>query len=110
MPPKRAAGLSLPEAKGVTYDESDMALFHAKLSYHSTIDARLASQDPNIVSVSEHQARILERWEALKQRQKELAEKGHSLPPAEKSQLAQYEWRYKRLEELVTKPAAEKKN
>ncbi|KAL2008331.1 hypothetical protein VTN00DRAFT_8313 [Thermoascus crustaceus] len=110
MPPKRTTtGLSLPEAKGVTYDESEMALFHAKLSYHSTIDERMASKDPNLASICEHQARILERWEALKQRQKELAERGHGLPPAERSQLAQYEWRYKRLEELAKKPA-EKKN
>ncbi|RJE21609.1 hypothetical protein PHISCL_06044 [Aspergillus sclerotialis] len=108
MPPKGAShhdSNSLPEARGLVYDETEMALFHAKLSYHSTIDERMASKDTNLASISEHQARILKRWEMLKQGEKEMAEKGKSLSPAEKKQLAQYEWRYKRLEELATKTA-----
>ncbi|PYI10268.1 hypothetical protein BO78DRAFT_237224 [Aspergillus sclerotiicarbonarius CBS 121057] len=103
MPPRVAHQASLPEARGLTYDETDMALFHAKLSYHSTIEERMASQDPNMASISEHQARILRRWEMLKHSEKEMADKGKGLSPAERNQLAQYEWRYKRLEELVTK-------
>lgn len=93
---------SLPEVHGLVYDESEMALFHAKLSYHSTVDERMASQDTNLASICEHQARILKRWEMLKQVEKEMADKGKNLSPAEKKQLAQYEWRYKRLEELAT--------
>ena len=90
----------LPEPRGLVYDESEMALFHAKLSFHSTIDERMATKDTNLASISEHQARILKRWETLKQGEREK-----SLSPAEKKQLAQYEWRYKRLEELATKTA-----
>ena len=110
MPPKASSHhhhdfSSLPEARGLVYDEAEMALFHAKLSYHSTIDERMASKDTNLASISEHQARILKRWEMLKQGEKEMAEKGKSLSPAEKKQLAQYEWRYKQLEELATKNA-----
>ncbi|PKX88513.1 uncharacterized protein P174DRAFT_516444 [Aspergillus novofumigatus IBT 16806] len=103
MPSKGSHSNSLPEARGLKYDESDMALFHAKLSYHSTIEERMASKDANLASISEHQARILKRWEMLKQVEKEMADKGKCLSPAEKKQLAQYEWRYKRLEELATK-------
>lgn len=104
MPPKAHHDSStLPEARGLVYDESEMALFHAKLAYHSTIDERMASKDTNLASISEHQARILKRWEMLKQGEKEMADKGKSLSPAERKQLAQYEWRYKRLEEVATK-------
>ncbi|KAJ5095340.1 hypothetical protein NUU61_004696 [Penicillium alfredii] len=101
MTPK--ADTMIPEVQGIKYDESEMALFHAKLSYHSTIDERMASQDTNLASISEQQARILKRWEMLKQAEKEMADKGKSLPPGDKKQLAQYEWRYKQLEKLVTK-------
>lgn len=94
---------SLPEARGLKYDESDMALFHAKLSYHATIEERLAAKDSNLSSIAEAQARILKRWELLKQVEKEMAEKGKSLSPAEKKHLAQYEWRYKTLEDAATK-------
>ncbi|KKK17473.1 hypothetical protein P175DRAFT_0434737 [Aspergillus ochraceoroseus IBT 24754] len=102
MPSKPAHKAALPEPRGLKYDESDMALFHAKLSYHATIDSRLSSNDANLASISEHQARIIKRWEMLKQVEKEMADKGKSLSPAEKKQLAQYEWRYKMLEELAT--------
>lgn len=108
MAPKPTNDSSLPEARGITYDESEMALFHAKLSYHSTIDERMASEDNNLVSISEHQARILKRWETLKQAEKELVDSGKSMSAAEKKQLAQYEWRYKRLEQLATKTAEKK--
>lgn len=80
-----------------------MALFRAKLQYHSTIDNRLGSNDANLASISEHQARIIKRWEMLKQVEKDMADKGKALSPAEKKQMAQYEWRYKMLEELATK-------
>ncbi|OJJ44278.1 hypothetical protein ASPZODRAFT_135073 [Penicilliopsis zonata CBS 506.65] len=103
--PSKSTQDSFPEVRGLIYDESEMALFHAKLAYHSTIDARNASQDTNLASISEHQARILRRWEMLKQAEKELADKGKSLSAADKKQLAQYEWRYKRLEELATTKA-----
>ncbi|KAL4782425.1 hypothetical protein BJX76DRAFT_369186 [Aspergillus varians] len=103
MPSRPSNITALPEPEGLTYDESDMALFRAKLSYHSTIDSRLASKDTNLASISEHQARIIKRWEMLKQVEKDMAEKGKSLSPGEKKQLAQYEWRYNMLEELATK-------
>lgn len=104
MPPKGAQDTAvMPEAQGLKYDESDMALFHAKLSYHSTIDERMASQDTNLASISEAQARILKRWEMLKQAEKELTAQGKSLSPTDKRQLAQYEWRYKHLEQTATK-------
>lgn len=82
-----------------------MALFHAKLSYHSTIDERMASQDSNLASISEAQAKILKRWEMLKQAEKELAAQGKSLPATDKRQLAQYEWRFNHLEKTATKTA-----
>ncbi|KAF5861914.1 hypothetical protein ETB97_012313 [Aspergillus alliaceus] len=102
MPPRAANQASLPEGDGLTYDESDMALFRAKLAYHSTIEARMASRDTNLVSIAEHQGRLLKRWDLLKSLEKEMAEKGKSLDPAEKQQLAQYAWRYKTLEKLAT--------
>lgn len=94
---------TVPEAQGLKYDESEMALFHAKLSYHSTIDERMASKDSNLASISEAQAKLIKRWEMLKQLEKELAEKGKSLSPTDQRQLAQYEWRYKHLEKTATK-------
>ncbi|GES61923.1 hypothetical protein ATEIFO6365_0011044000 [Aspergillus terreus] len=94
---------NFPEARGLKYDESDMALFHAKLSYHATIEERMSSKDSNLSSIADAQARIIKRWELLKQVEKELAEKGKSLSPAEKKHLAQYEWRYKTLEDAATK-------
>ncbi|KAA8646378.1 hypothetical protein EYZ11_008665 [Aspergillus tanneri] len=102
MASKTASQISLPEARGLKYDESDMALFHAKLSYRSTIEKRMTSKDSNLVSIADHQGKLLKRWEMLKQVEKEMAEKGKSLSPAEKKQLAQYEWRYKQLEEVAT--------
>ncbi|OJI99961.1 hypothetical protein ASPVEDRAFT_537357 [Aspergillus versicolor CBS 583.65] len=103
MPSKSSQKAALPEPQGLIYDESDMALFRAKLSYHATIDSRLASNDTNLVSISEHQARIIKRWEMLKQVEKDMTDKGKSLSPGEKKQLSQYEWRYKNLEELAIK-------
>lgn len=82
-----------------------MALFHAKLSYHSTIDERMASQDSNLASISEAQAKILKRWEMLKQAEKELAAQGKSLSATDKRQLAQYEWRFNHLEKTATETA-----
>lgn len=92
----------MPEVKGLKYDESRMALFHAKLAYHSTIDERLASRDSNLVSISENQAKLLKRWEMLKQAEEELADRGESLSPNDKSQMAQCAWRYKELEKVAT--------
>lgn len=94
---------SLPEVNGLVYNESEMALFHAKLSYHSTIDARLAAKDAHLSSIAESQARIIKRWELLRQMEKEMAERGECLSPGDKKQMAQYEWRYKNLEEVATK-------
>lgn len=106
MPSKGTQDIStIPEAQGLKYDESDMALFHAKLSYHATIDERMASRDSNLASISEAQAKILKRWEMLKQAEKELAAQGKSLAAADKRQLAQYEWRFNQLEKTATKTA-----
>lgn len=95
----------LPEAQGLVYDESEMALFHAKLSYHSTIHERLASKDSNLTSIAESQARIIKRWEMLKHMEKDMADRGERLDPRDKKQMAQYEWRYKHLEDLATRGA-----
>lgn len=95
----------MPEVQGLKYDESKMALFHAKLSYHSTIDQRLATEDSHLASISEAQAKILKRWEMLKQLEDELADKGETLSACDKRQLAQYAWRYKELEKTATQTA-----
>lgn len=95
----------MPEVQGLKYDESKMALFHAKLSYHSTIDERMASEDKYLASISEAQAKLLKGWEMLKQREDELSEKGETLPACDKRQLAQYAWRYKQLEKTATQTA-----
>lgn len=106
MPSRGAYELeSLPEVGGCVYDEAEMALFHAKLSYHSTIEARLATKDAHLTSIAESQARIIKRWDLLRQMEKEKAEKGECLSPGDRKQMAQYEWRYKNLEELATKSA-----
>lgn len=94
---------TMPEAQGLKYDESEMAFFMAKLSYHSTVEERMASQDTNLASISEAQAKILKRWDILRQTEKELAEKGKTLMPTDKRQLTQYEWRFKQLEKTATK-------
>ncbi|KAE8404477.1 hypothetical protein BDV37DRAFT_247449 [Aspergillus pseudonomiae] len=65
----------------------------------------MASRDTNLVSIAEHQGRLLKRWEMLKGVEKEMADKGKSLEPAEKQQLAQYAWRFKTLEGLATQRA-----
>ncbi|KAJ5727562.1 hypothetical protein N7493_005382 [Penicillium malachiteum] len=102
MPPKSAQDTSaMPEAQGLKYDESEMTLFHAKLSYHSTIDERMASKDSNLASITEAQGKLLKRWELLRQTEKELAEQGRSLTPADKTLLAQLAWRYKELEKAA---------
>ncbi|KAL4950027.1 hypothetical protein BDW69DRAFT_63486 [Aspergillus filifer] len=101
MPPKPTNKTTFPEPQGLVYDESDMALFRAKLSYHATIDSRLASNDTNLISICEHQARIIKRWEMLKQVEKDMTEKGKDLSPGEKKQLAQYQWRFDHLERLI---------
>lgn len=106
MPPKGAQDSSMvPEAQGLKYDESEMALFHAKLSYHSTIDERMASQDSNLASIAEAQATILKRWEMLKQAEKELAAQGKCLSVTDKRQLVQYAWRFNQLEKKATETA-----
>ncbi|KAE8151042.1 hypothetical protein BDV25DRAFT_139198 [Aspergillus avenaceus] len=91
----------MPEIHGLKYDESDMALFHAKLSFHSTIEERIASGDSNLSSIADAQSKLIRRWDMLKCMEKEMADKGKSLDPAERKQLAQYQWRYKHLEELA---------
>lgn len=106
MPPKGAQeNVSMPEAEGLTYDQSEMDYFHAKLKYHATVDERMASQDNNLISVSETQAKVLKRWEMLRHTEKELAEKGEALSPMDKSQLAQCAWRFNQLEACAKKTA-----
>ncbi|GLA69203.1 hypothetical protein AtubIFM55763_008386 [Aspergillus tubingensis] len=100
MPQKAAQQAGIPEGRGVRYDEIDMALFRAKLSYHATAEERMASRDPNLVSISEHQARLLRLWE-MHQHSRE-GKNGGNMTPAERNQLAQFQWRYKRLEDLAT--------
>ncbi|KAJ5179416.1 hypothetical protein N7492_002626 [Penicillium capsulatum] len=103
MPPKAApSSTTMPEVKGLKYDESKMALFHAKLAYHSTIDQRRASGDSNLLSISEAQAKLIKRWEMLKQSEEELADRGETSSPSDERQLALCAWRYKELEKLAT--------
>lgn len=107
MPPKVVQdSAAIPEAKGLKYDESEMALFHAKLSYYSTIDERKAKHDNNLASISDAQVKLIKRWEMLKQAETELADKGESLSPFDKRQLAQCAWRFNELEKLASKIAA----
>ncbi|KAF3396452.1 hypothetical protein F1880_007378 [Penicillium rolfsii] len=80
-----------------------MALFRAKLSYFSTFETRIRSNDVQLKSIMEHQSIIIRQWEALKLRGSEMEEnKGRVLSPTESRQLVQYEWRYKNLEKIAT--------
>ncbi|KAJ6143322.1 hypothetical protein N7471_002775 [Penicillium samsonianum] len=103
MPPKSTQGSMVPEAKGITYDECEMALFRAKLSYHATIDERVASKNSNLTSIAEAQARILKVWELQMQGTKDLAGKNEGRSASDKRAMAQYEWRYTALENAATK-------
>ena len=106
MPTKGSQDTStIPDVKGLKYDESEMALFHAKLAYYSTIEDRRAKQDNNLASISDAQVKLIKRWEMLKQAETELADKGESLSPFDKRQLAQCAWRFKELEKLASKTA-----
>ena len=67
MPTKGTDDTAMPEAQGLKYDESEMALFHAKLSYHATIDQRMESQDSNLAAITDAQGKLLKRWELLRQ-------------------------------------------
>ncbi|KAJ5957217.1 hypothetical protein N7501_011496 [Penicillium viridicatum] len=103
MPPKSTQDNMVPEAKGIKYDECEMALFRAKLSYHATIDERMASQNSNLTSIAEAQARILKGWEIQMQGTKDLADKNEGRSESDKRAMAQYAWRYTALENAATK-------
>ncbi|KAJ5419196.1 uncharacterized protein N7487_002746 [Penicillium crustosum] len=103
MPPKSTQDNMVPEAKGIKYDECEMALFRAKLSYHATIDERMASQNSNLTSIAEAQARILKGWEIQMQGTKDLAGKNGGRSESDKRAMAQYAWRYTALENAATK-------
>lgn len=103
MPPKTTQDNMVPEAKGIKYDECEMALFRAKLSYHATIDERMASQNSNLTSIAEAQARILKGWEIQMQGTKDLTGKNEGRSASDKRAMAQYEWRYTALENAATK-------
>lgn len=103
MPPKSTQDNMVPEAKGIKYDECEMALFRAKLSYHATIDERMASQNSNLTSIAEAQARILKGWEIQMQGTKDLASKNEGRSESDKRAMAQYAWRYTALENAATK-------
>ena len=104
MPPKAFQDTTIPEAQGVTYDESEMAYFHAKLLYQATFDERTSSHDNNLASVSDAQGRLLKRWGMLRDAQKEMIDKGETLSPFDQKQLTLCAWRYQELEKLATKP------
>lgn len=103
MPPKSTQDNLVPEAKGIKYDECEMALFRAKLSYHSTIDERMALENSNLTSIAEAQARILKVWEIQMQGTKDLSGKNEGRSASDKRAMAQYEWRYTALENAATK-------
>jgi hypothetical protein len=93
----------MSEVQGFQYDESEMALFQAKLSYYSTFESRIDSEDANLKSITGHQASILKQWEILKRKETEMTEKNGGIQsPAHRRQLDQYEWRYKNLERTAT--------
>ncbi|KAJ6038234.1 uncharacterized protein N7446_005044 [Penicillium canescens] len=104
MPRKCAQDNMVPEAQGLKYSKFEMALFLAQLAWRSTYDERMASQDPDLTSVTEAQGQILERWKALMDSEKELAGKEENFSPNVKREMAVYEWRYKRLEATMDAP------
>jgi hypothetical protein len=103
MPPTSTQDTMMPEAKGLKYDESEMALFRAKLSYHATIDDRLASHNTNLLSIAEAQARILKGWEIQMQKARDMSSKDGGCSASDMRAIAQFEWRYKALENAATK-------
>jgi hypothetical protein len=78
-----------------------MSLFIARLCYNATIDERRTSQDKHVLSISKHQAHLLQQWELLTQIKERVIENGGSLSPVDERQLIQYEWRYDQLEGLL---------
>ncbi|KAJ5135588.1 uncharacterized protein N7515_004866 [Penicillium bovifimosum] len=108
MPTKSSQDNLMHEAKGVKYDECEMALFRAKLSYHATIDERMASQNSNLTSIAEAQARILKVWEIQMQGTKDPTGKNEGRSASDKRAMAQYEWRYTTLENAATNAAGKK--
>jgi hypothetical protein len=103
MPPKSTQDTMMPEAKGLKYDEYEMALFRAKLSYHATIEDRMASQNTNLTSIADAQARILKGWEIQMQKARDMSGKDEGRSTNDMRAIAQFEWRYKALENAATK-------
>ena len=93
----------VPEAKGLKYDECEMALFRAKLSYHATIEDRMASQNTNLTSIADAQARILKGWEIQMQKARDLSGKDEGRSANDMRAMAQFEWRWRALENAATK-------
>lgn len=93
----------MPEAKGLKYDECEMALFRAKLSYHATIEQRMASQNANLTSIADAQARILKGWEIQMQKGRDMANRDEGRSPNDVRAMAQFEWRYNALENAASK-------
>lgn len=91
----------VPQIQGRAYDKSEMSLFIARLCYNATIDERRTSQDKHVLSISKHQAHLLQQWELLTQIKERVIENGGSLSPVDERQLIQYEWRYDQLEGLL---------
>ncbi|CAG8022429.1 unnamed protein product [Penicillium salamii] len=103
MPPRTIHDTMMPEARGLRYDECEMALFRAKLSYHATIDERLAAKNPNLTSIADAQARILKLWEIQMQKGRDMAGRDESRSANDVRAMAQYDWRYKTLENAAMK-------
>lgn len=103
MAPRTIQDTMMPEAKGLKYDECEMALFRAKLSYHATIDERLASQNSNLTSIAEAQAKILKGWEIQMQKGRDLIGKDEGRSANDVRAMAQFEWRYRALENAAVK-------
>lgn len=67
------------------------------------MDERAALKDSNLNSIAEAQARILKGWEIQMQGTKDLAGRNESRSASDKRAMAQYEWRYKALENAAIK-------
>jgi hypothetical protein len=89
------------ETEGIVYEESEMALFLAKLSYYSTRDRSTAPVNGNVKSISAQQAEILKSWERIQLSIQMIIARGQRPSQLQKVQLAQYQWRFRILEGLL---------
>lgn len=90
----------MPEAKGVKFDQFEMALFQAKLSYHATIEERTALNNTNLKSIAEAQARILKGWEIQMQKGRDMGRE-ENRSASDVRAMSQFHFRYTALETVA---------